>query len=398
MRLPDQFLPRAILLAVAFSMLLSGCASSGVPRRRRMAAPPEPEPEIPPVYRSVRPDGLPPDDTYRPFTNRAVRAFAPAPAAAPLPLPEAAVSAPAGPVSKDWRVQLSLGQRRASVNGVELWLCEPAVVDRSVRTAKGAKPKLAPGPTDRRLTLGPLMGAPTNAFVRAPRPPRIMIDPGHGGSDPGTTAGNLRESAIAMDIAKRLGTYLARSGYDVRLTRPGDKSYVALEQRCRLASAWPADLFVSIHLNSGPSAAHGIETYAIPPAGQLSTEAATRKTVSPAARAAAARPEPGNRNDRNNIRLAWCIHRRLLAATQRSDRGIRRARYTVLRESTVPAVLVEVGFLSNAGDAAFYATASGRDKAAVGLCRGIMDFCAGHIAPTHPPLPIGPPAAPEASR
>lgn len=394
MRLTDQPLTRAITLSLALALFLSGCTSSGVPRRRRMSASSAPEPEIPPVYRSVRPDDLPPDHTYRPFTNRAVRATAPT----PFPLPEAAVAAPAGPVSRDWRVQLSLGQRRANVNGVELWLCEPAIAERPARTTKSNRPRIVPAATDRHLTIGPLLNAPTNAFVRASRPPRIMIDPGHGGSDPGTTAGTLRESAIAMDIGKRLATYLSRSGFEVRLTRSGDKSFLGLEQRCRLASDWPADLFVSIHLNSGPATAHGIETYAIPPAGQLSTEAATRKSVSAAARAAAARTESGNRNDRNNIRLAWCIHRRLVAATQRADRGIRRARYTVLRESTVPAVLVEVGFLSNAGDAGFYATAAGRDKAAVGLCRGIMDFCAGHIAPTHPPLPIGPPASPEATR
>lgn len=351
---------------------------------------------MPEVFRSVKPDNLPPDYTYQAFTNRAVRA--------PLPQKKTLQAAPEGPVSKEWKVQLTLGQRKALVNGVELWLCEPAVADKSSKPAKGKAAKVVPGETDRRLTLGPLLHAPTNAYVRTRRPPRIMIDPGHGGMDSGATRGKTRESAIALDIARRLSSYLALSGFEVRITRPNDKTAVGLEERCLQAAAWPADVFVSIHLNSGPAAAAGIETYAIPPAGQLSTENATRGTVSAADREAAKKSEAGNAHDADNIRLAWCVHRRLVSASGRKDRGIRRARFVVLRESTVPAVLVEVGFLSNAGDAAFLTTVSGREKTAIGLCRGIMDFCAGHISPEHPALPIGtetkpavPAAAPRAA-
>ena len=358
-------------------------------------------PSYPPVFRSVRPDNLPPDETYLPFTNRATRALSPAARAAsaartssaPQPVAPAS-SVPTGPVAKDWEVLLTIGQRKAFVNGVELWLCEPAVADCGARKKKGGKLKVAPTDTDRRLTLGPLVDAPGTPLIGSSRRPRVFIDPGHGGSDPGTMAGNTRESAIAMDVARRLGNYLAQSGFDVRMSRPNDKTARSLEERTRLASAWPADVFVSIHLNSGPAAANGIETYAIPPVGMLSTEAATKGTPSLAARAAAKIAESGNRNDRGNIRLAWCVHRRLVAATALKDRGIRRARYTVLRDSTMPAVLIELGFLSNSSDASFYATAAGRDKAAVGICRGIMDFCAGHISPKHPALPIGRPAKP----
>ena len=363
------------VLLSSLAALLSGCASSTV------------APEsvaMPEVYRSVRPDNLPPDYTYQAFSNRVART--------PLPPKKTLRTTPEGPVSKEWKVQLTLGQRKALVNGVELWLCEPAVAAKNAMPAKGAKgkgPAIIAGETDRNLTLGPLLHAPTNAYVRTARPPRIMIDPGHGGLDSGATRGKTRESTIALDIARRLSSYLALSGFEVRITRPNDKTAVALEERCLQATSWPADLFVSIHLNSGPAAAAGIETYAIPPAGQLSTENATRGTVTAADREAAKKIEAGNAHDADNIRLAWCIHRRLAAATGRKDRGIRRARFVVLRESTVPAVLVEVGFLSNESDAAFLTTVSGREKAAIGLCRGIMDFCAGHISPEHPALPIG---------
>ncbi len=364
-----------VALLSSLAALLSGCASSEIASESA---------SMPAVFRSVKPDNLPPDFTYQAFTNRAART--------PLPPPKTLRATPEGPVSKEWKVQLTLGQRKALVNGVELWLCEPAVVDKSAKPAKGAKGKggkVVPGEIDRRLTLGPLVRAPTNAYVRARRPPRIMIDPGHGGTDPGAMRGKTRESAIALDIARRLSSYLALSGFEVRITRPNDKTTLGLEERCLQAAAWPADVFVSIHLNSGPAAAAGIETYAIPPAGQLSTESATRGSITAADREAAKKTEAGNAHDADNIRLAWCVHRRLAAATGRKDRGIRRARFAVLRESTVPAVLVEVGFLSNESDASFLTTVAGREKTAIGLCRGIMDFCAGHISPEHPALPIG---------
>ena len=350
---------------------------------------------MPEVFRSKRPADLPPDFTYHVATNRAARA--------PVPAKKTLQATPEGPISKEWDVKLELGHRRAVVNGVELWLCEPAVVAKPTREGSGgkpakgakAKPRVVPAASDRVHTLGPLLHAPTNAYVRT-RPPRILIDPGHGGADPGTHRGKARESVLVLDIARRLSSYLARSGYEVRITRPDDKSSLSLEERSQQAAAWPADLFVSIHLNSGPSAANGVETYAIPPAGQLSTEAAQRGSVSAADREAARKAELGNQHDADNIRLAWCVHRRLVAATGRKDRGIRRARFAVLREAPVPAVLVEVGFLSNDADAGFLTTVLGREKAAIGLCRGIMDFCAGHVAPNHPALPIGTDSGPAA--
>ena len=391
---------RVAAALTAAALLLPGCITQGVDETGNHENAPAAV-VMPEVFRSVRPDNLPPDDTYLPFTNRASRTYNPAAQPAPSPAPAPAVrpvaAVPAGPVSKDWQVLLTIGQRKASVNGVELWLCEPAVVDRGSKPKKGGKLKVAPTDTDRRLTLGPLLNAPSTPLVGSGRRPRVFIDPGHGGTDPGTLAGKTRESAIAMDVARRVANYLAQSGYDVRLSRTTDNTFVELEERTRLAAAWGADVFVSIHLNSGPAAANGIETYALPPVGQLSTEAATKDKVSAAAKLAAKISETGNRNNLGNIRLAWCVHRRLVAATERRDRGIRRARYTVLREAKMPAVLVELGFLSHSGDASFYATAEGRDRAAVGICRGIMDFCAGHISPKYPALPIGRPAKPGAA-
>ena len=377
-----------LILAPIGLMLFAGCTSP-------VESPPPRT--YPTVFRSVRPEGLPPAYTFS-ATNSAVLAAdvnravarpgarsAPsrpaAPALQPSPPP-----IPTGPVSAEWKLALTLGQRKASLNGVQLWLSEPAVATKPKK--KGEKPRITVSETDQRYTIAPLLYAPTNAYITAPRPVRVFIDPGHGGEDSGAMYGKRKESAIALDIARRLASLLKRAGYTVKISRNNDSEKLSLEDRPARAAAWHADIFVSIHLNSGPSAAHGIETYAIPPVGQLSTEAATRGTVSASDRAAARKAEYGNQHDADNIRLAWCVHRRLVAASGRADRGIRRARFVVLREATMPAVLVEVGFITNPTESNDIASSTGREKIAVGLCRGIMDFAAGHISPAFPAQPI----------
>jgi N-acetylmuramoyl-L-alanine amidase len=390
-----------VLLALALAGLAAGCASTGNSRRQRIAgtyAAPERPPD-PKVYRSVRPDNLPPESTFRP-DSRTVHAAevnrlrpavaksgaAPRPAAAvKLPPPPAI---PEGPVSQEWRVSLTHGQRKATLNGVQIWLSEPATTTQPKK--KGEKPRVSVTNADLRYTLGPLLYAPTNALVSAPRKVRVFLDPGHGGDDPGVKVGSRKESELTLDIVRRLAGYLKLCGYDVRVSRSNNRATLPLEDRPALASAWPADLFVSVHINSGPSAANGIETYAMPPVGHLSTDTAGHAVITAKDRADARKAELGNCNDAANIRLAWCVHRRLVAATGRADRGIRRARFAVLRDATMPAILVETGFLTNASEASALASAAGRDKIAIGLCRGIMDFAAGHISPIHPAIPIRP--------
>lgn len=395
-----------VLFALALAGFAAGCASTGNSRRQRIAgtyvAPPRQE--APKVYRSVRPDNLPPESTFRPDARAvhaaevntlrpavAKRHSGPSPSAAPVVLPPPP-AIPEGPVSQEWRVSLTHGQRKATVNDVQLWLSEPATTTKPKK--KGDKPRVAPAEADLRYTLGPLLYAPTNALVVGRRKVRVFLDPGHGGDDPGVKVGSRKESELTLDIARRLAGYLKLCGYDVRVSRGNNRATLPLEDRPALAAAWPADIFVSIHINSGPSAANGIETYALPPVGHLSTDTAGHAVITAKDRADARKAELGNCNDLANIRLAWCVHRRLVAATGRADRGIRRARFAVLRDATMPAVLVETGFLTNSSEASTLASAAGRDKIAIGLCRGIMDFAAGHISPVHPAIPIRPPAQP----
>ena len=347
----------------------------------------------------MRPDNLPPDSTFsvgKPVlaadVNRSGTVFGHTRTTKPAVKPTPPPPIPTGPVSSEWKLSLTLGQRKATLNGIQLWLLEPVVAYKPKKL--GDKPKIGASEMDQRYTVGPLLYSTTNAYVKAKRPVRVFLDPGHGGEDSGTVSGKRKESVLTLDIANRLSSLLKRSGYEVRLSRKDDSTKLTLEERTAMADAWRADLFVSIHLNSGPSAAHGIETYAIPPAGAFSTEVAGHAAITAADRANAQKAELGNCHDADNIRLAWCVHRRLVAATGRTDRGIRRARFTVLRDATMPAILVEAGFLSNSSEATFLGSPTGREKAAIGLCRGIMDFCAGHISPAFPAQPISKPSPP----
>jgi N-acetylmuramoyl-L-alanine amidase len=298
------------------------------------------------------------------------------------PTPASAAAPVVAP--KPWKLTLTPGSRKALLDGVTVWLSEAVTLD-SAKQPRAAY-------VDRRTTLEPILHAPTNALVNG-RAFRVMVDPGHGGTDPGALSrdGKHRESVHAMDIARRLSTYLTHAGYDVRITRRDDKTFIPLEDRPAMAAAWRADVLVSIHLNAAPdAAAQGLETFVMPPPGVRATSQLDLPTLSANGLATVRRTYPGNACNTNNLRLAFCIQRRLLKTTGYVDRGLRRARFTVLRDAEVPAVLVEAGFLSNREDLAFLATPSGRERIARGLYQGIVDYAQGHVAPGFPAPPVVP--------
>ena len=275
----------------------------------------------------------------------------------------------AAPVRAQWKTTATAGSRLATLDGVTIWMSQPA-------TGNPAKPSAI----DMKTFFDPVLSGRTSPLARG-RQQRIMLDPGHGGHDPGAISGSLRESVITLDIATKTAELLRKAGYQVQLTRTGD-DFIDLERRDTLAAQWKADLFVSIHLNSAASAgAAGIETYFIPPVTMRTTQ-----------QSAGGPPYeeplwmqknyPGNAHPEENMRLAFCVHRRTGAAAQLTDRGIKTARFAVLRSATMPAILVECGFISNSNNAALLAAPEGRDRIARGIASGIQDFAQGAIAPT----------------
>ncbi len=193
----------------------------------------------------------------------------------------------------------------------------------------------------------------------------VVLDPGHGGDDPGAGAGyGTPEKDIVLDIARRIAGTLRACGVAVRLTRDKDRT-LTLDRRTQLARRWGADAFVSIHVNEAErEAASGIETYVMPcagypPTGSMRPDAAHYR---------------GNLADAANTLLGLHIHRELRRRTQTPDRGLKRARFEVLRSAHCPATLVECGFLSNGGERARLATETYRHDIAQGIAQGLLAY------------------------
>lgn len=248
---------------------------------------------------------------------------------------------------------LEKDSRKAVLNGSILWLNQPVSLH---------KRQWSLAPVDASLSLGPLL-RPASA-VRNKGHRVVVLDPGHGGMDAGALSpSGLHEKAVVLDVSLRVRAYLVSLGHTVYLTRHQDQA-LSLEERPRRARAWKADVFVSLHANGGSATARGVETYALSLPGQLSTNQTPNGLVDPLS-------HTGNAHNGANVLLAHLIHKELVVGGARVDRGLRRARFAVLREAPAPAALVEMGFLSNPGEGAKLATVAERDDLAKAIARGI---------------------------
>ena len=195
-----------------------------------------------------------------------------------------------------------------------------------------------------------------------------VIDPGHGGENTGarSVADNHFEKEFTLDWALRLEPLLASNGWNVVLTRTTDVD-TSLSNRVTLADEVNADLFVSLHFNSGARQDQaGIETYCLTPTGMPST--LTRDYEDDVSRVF-----PNNAFDEENLQYAVRLHRAVLEGTGGSDRGVRRARFmVVLRGQNRPAVLVEGGYLSNLREAQSIADPEYRQKLAEAVAKALL--------------------------
>lgn len=250
-------------------------------------------------------------------------------------------------------LSVSAERRDIQINGVYHWL------DRPIRDGFGA---LWVAELDVRKTIEPVF-SPQLSSARAPVR-TIVLDPGHGGTDRGATGGSGRtERWFTLDLAKKVEQELAGQKIKIVLTRRDDRT-VSLADRVALAKKNKADLFVSLHFNSGGSA-HGIETFCLTPAGASSTSSPQQRHKT---------TEPGNEYDAPNVWLAHCVQHGLLSTVKANDRGVRRARFLVLRDAPCPAVLIEAGFLSNPVEERKILDAVYRDELAKGIAAGIRRY------------------------
>jgi len=213
----------------------------------------------------------------------------------------------------------------------------------------------------------------------------VVVDAGHGGEDEGAEgATGLAEKELVLDVAKRLAARLRAGGLRVVMTRQGDR-FVPLEVRTSLANDARADLFVSIHANSSPSAApDGVETYFV--SLDATDEAARRVALREnEAFGEAGRPRIGddplsaiigdmatNENERESSEFAHLAQAELAAAGR--SRGVKQAPFVVLMGVQMPAALVEIGFLSNPAEERALRGDRHRDGLAAGLARAVAEF------------------------
>ena len=199
----------------------------------------------------------------------------------------------------------------------------------------------------------------------------VMLDPGHGGDDPGAPGPDRTpEKKVTLDIARRVRVKLKDSGIEVRLTRESDH-VLPLESRIFAAKQAHADLLVSLHFNSsGNHAVSGVETYVMPAPGFSATTAvgSARRPSRPMSVSA------GSRFGAMNSVLAWYLQKGLVTGIGAEDRGVRQANFFVLRNAPCPAVLVECGYLSHGPEGTRILTDAHRDRIATGIARGIMTY------------------------
>jgi N-acetylmuramoyl-L-alanine amidase len=243
------------------------------------------------------------------------------------------------------------GASEVKVNGVKYVTCFPlqtrggAVYVSAMDVSKVIEPVMRPGK------------------IQGAKPIKtIVLDAGHGGHDSGAVGALGREKQYTLDVVMRARALLLQAGFQVKMTRSTDL-FIPLEDRAAYANRFPDALFVSVHFNkSNTGGGTGIETYALAPRGVPSMDEENLRYSD-------FKLHPGNACDAQNIALAAAMHSALCRRLPLSDRGVKRARFVVIKNVRVPGVLIEGGFLSNAYDARLIATAEYRQR----IAQSILD-------------------------
>ena len=249
------------------------------------------------------------------------------------------------------------GSREVMINGARCWLCFPLIEQNG---------KFLVSRTDVAKTIEPQLRP--HRVPNAGKVETVVLDPGHGGHDRGAVCRYGYEKDFALDVARKLRPLLQAKGLRVIMTREGDY-FVPLEVRAQIANAARNSIFVSIHFNAtdrDPNAT-GFEIFSFTPRGAPST---SDDWVTPTSLSMQA----GSEVDAQSMALSACIYHSLLGHIPEFDRGIKRARFAVLRLTRVPAVLVEGGFLTERGESQLIAEKDWRTKLAQAIAVGIENY------------------------
>ncbi len=275
-------------------------------------------------------------------------------------MPVALETAPTSTVKlENEKAQMTVkaNSREAWINGVKQWFSFPTVVQDGkllvsrIDLAKTIEPRLRP------------------EKIEGLRPVRtVVLDPGHGGHDKGAASRYGYEKNFALDVALRVKQKLERRGIKVLMTRSSDV-FIPLHERPRLANNTPDSNFVSIHFNAtgtNPNA-RGFEIFSVAPRGAPATNDAKFSIRH-------LRAEPANVVDTHSSALAGSIYHSMLGNVPMEDRGLKQARFAVIRLCTKPSVLIECGFVSNGPESALIGSAAWRQQVADSIATGIESY------------------------
>jgi N-acetylmuramoyl-L-alanine amidase len=254
------------------------------------------------------------------------------------------------------KIEVETNSRRAYINGIMIWLHHP-----SRKSGSG----WAVREVDFKKAIDPIMRSYAHVPSKVPR--MVVLDPGHGGKDSGAVGKRkVYEKKAVLSIANRVKAHLESQKIKVRMTRASD-TYLTLQQRCDYAASQGADIFVSIHADGAADpSAHGVETFILTAPGCDSSNHYGQGGDK--------QSRPGNLFDAANAVLGFSIQSNLVKKAKRSDRGLRRARFAVLKKAPCPAALVECGFVTNPAEEALLISSDYRESVARGISNGILGY------------------------
>ena len=286
--------------------------------------------------------------------SAAAKTDEPSPISTAEPPPGVAASKTIHMEAGNSELEVTVGLREVQINGVKQWLAFPVMAhDGQVYISRLDLSKII------EPHLRPEMITGLQAFTT------VVLDPGHGGHDRGAVSKFGFEKDFALDVALRARKLLEDAGYKVVMTRSTDV-FIPLEQRPAVANHIAGSIFISIHFNSSSTNAdaRGFEIYSMAPRGAPATN-----DSHPSERDL--REEPGNALDMPSGALSGSVFHALLGQVPMVDRGIKNARFAVLRLSTVPAILIECGFVSNNAESTLINSSAWRAHVAEAIVDGV---------------------------
>jgi len=258
--------------------------------------------------------------------------------------------------TKGRKIRGEVGKREIFINNVKYVLCFP------IRQKDG---KILISAMDVTKIIEPVMRP---SLIKNAAPIRtVVLDAGHGGHDSGAKGSKGIEKEAALDVVLRAKRLLEQSGYTVHLTRSRDV-FVPLEERAAFANKFPNAIFISVHFNKSlTGGASGIETFALAPRGVPSMDEENFSYSD-------LKQHRGHARDPENIALATALHSSMLRHMRLFDRGIKRARFVVIRDIAIPGVLLEGGFMNHPVDGRMIASSQYRDAFARAILEGVSRY------------------------